>query len=184
MISSRTSALVLLSLLCLGCGNERVADNASGARTSARYPRQIHEAEVLLKSEIACSDGTRRGIGDSTVVQLITFASAGDCLSCGTHAAGLDSIRLSGVLDADFFTVAYAPQPQQDEIRHALAFRSGNAVCFDPAGKYWSAHDLSRTPVTVLVIHGRIAYVHDKNLDADIARTEFVREVRNRLLRN
>jgi hypothetical protein len=172
---------VLLGPLILACSNEPGSNNANSKPTSVRYPRQIGAEEELLKSEIACSDGTTRAVGDSTAVQIITFASAGDCLSCGTHAAGLDSIRLSGAVAGDFFTVAYAPQPQQAEVQHALAARSGNAICFDPLGRYWSAHDLSRTPVTVLVIHGHIAYVHDKHLDTEFAKSEFVARVRSKL---
>lgn len=171
---------VAIVLLTAGACPDRGVPNRKDAE-SVRYQRKIQSGQLLLRSVLACSDGKHRNIGGANDTQIITFATSNDCLTCGTHAAGLDLIRRTDQLHIGFFTVAYAAPAQEAMVIRSLAAETSNPVCFDAVGRYWLSHDLSHTPLTVVVQNGRIIYLHDTALDTDSARTKFVRAVRYRL---
>ncbi len=170
---------MLACLAMFGCGSE---GRSGQLRPDTRYVRRIQLADDLVSRKLSCSDGVSRDAGkfNATPV-LITFVSSGDCLSCGTHAPGLEAVRKSGAIKAEFFTVAYASSQEQPAVLRSLNAMSTNPVCFDAEGFFWRAHDLTRTPVTLLVVAGKIRMVHDKSLDSPEQRRSFIQAVNGRI---
>lgn len=173
--------LLVLWIGIFACALER--PESDGA-VDVRYARDLRIGERLLAMDLECTDNITRRIGDSTAHPvLVTFATASDCFACGIHAPGLDSIRRSGSLGIDFATVVYASASQQTGVVRSLASLSSNPVCFDTRGDLWRAHDLSRTPVTVLILRGTIAHIHDSGLEMPSQRSSFIEAIREALRR-
>lgn len=174
-------SLLILWIGILACGVERPDDDVV---VDVRYARDLRIGDRLKVADLECTDDISRRIGDSTAHPvLVTFATASDCFACGIHAPGLDSIRQSGSLDVDFATVVYASVQQQSGVVRSLASMSSNAVCFDTHGDLWRAHDLSRTPVTILILRGAIAHIHDSGLETPSQRSGFIVAIREALRR-
>ncbi|MBX9928220.1 MAG: hypothetical protein K2X99_04830 [Gemmatimonadaceae bacterium] len=180
MRSTRT-----VSVRMLLCGAALVAACDSRESSAASRVRVVlHERALALgdsvpSTTLACSDGVQRRIGDSRSTQLVTFEALGDCSACASHPAGLDALWREKALDLPMLTVAYAPASQMREVDRLILATAGRPVCYDSTGLYWDRVDLSNTPLTLLLVDGIIAYVHDAPLADPDARAGLVSDVRS-----
>ena len=140
----------------------------------------IRLGDRLRPVRLPCTDGRSRTVADSPAVQVVTFSTSGDCSASIRHLSGLEEIwrgRRLAPGQVDQFFVTYTLPARQAEVLAQYAATGTRPVCIDQGGMLWTAHDISHTPVTVLLGHGRIIYAHDAPLDSPDARAEFVHAI-------
>jgi hypothetical protein len=122
-------------------------------------------------------DGQPDWLGSAEQTQLITFATAKDCSSCETHMSGLNDLRGKDSLPVKDMVVLWAePGTASSELARARA-HSNRRVCSDVRGEAWDHYNLQHTPVTLVLQHGRILYLHDGPLISTEDRTQFVSDL-------
>ena len=129
---------------------------------------------MLRPSTLACDDRRVRTLAPDSGAQLLTFTTPGDCSTCHTHLAGLDSLDKLGHLSVQHVYVSYATRAQRDDARRAYKRVIGQALCWDDSGSLWDILRIEHTPVTVLVRGGTVLLVHDAPLTSDDARQRLV----------
>lgn len=137
----------------------------------------LQEASITLEhlpchAHALASDADR----DSTT-QLVTFASSGDCLVCGPHLAGLDTLRQRQQLPFMHRLVIYASAHDEPRMRRTLRAQIDAPPCFDHTGSLWESVDLGKTPVTVLLVNGRVVDADRSALDTDAQRANYAARV-------
>ena len=157
--------LPTIALGLLACDGSSDAADAEPAYP-VLHSRQLAIGDRITQQELACSDGRSRRVADRGVAQVVTFASLGDCSSCASHMTGVDSIYSRRELKLEMFSVIYGPGAREPDIVRRMAPPQARPACTDQRGVFWEALDLSHTPLTVLLIDGRIAYMHDAPLDS------------------
>jgi hypothetical protein len=139
------------------------------------YEHGIAVGDMVEPITVPCSDSTQRVVADTTSLQLVTITSVDDyCAECHRHLLGLDAVaRLTQLGDTGFF-LTYAPPARQAEIVKAYRAKTSQPVCFDQVGAMWEKYNLRHTPVTLLLLRGRVVYAHDTPLDDSTSRADMV----------
>ena len=103
-------------------------------------------------------------------MQLVTLSTPGDCSTCVPHLAGLDSLAREPGGPSTNFILAFAPGSSVARVSNMYSNYVGRDVCVDTMGRAWDALDVQKTPVTILLVSGRIAYMTDRGYLARGAR--------------
>jgi hypothetical protein len=179
----RTMGGGLVLLLLVACNHDR----AHAIRTEPDSVRTLvneHGIKVgdhVAPLSVACSDAHERIVGRGR--QLITLTTLEDlCSDCHRHLGGLSrAVRAlaeqRGDLGVEPIFLAAVPSSRQVEAIRAYRDQRGAALCFDEGSELWTRHHLTHTPVTLLLLDGRVAFAHDAPLDDEQARSAFVQSV-------
>lgn len=134
--------------------------------------------DQLAAKPLDCEDSFPRTAAAARAFQIITFATMDDCSACLAHLAGLEAAgKADTVVSQNQFFVAWAAPAELRQARRAFRSATRRPVCFDVDGSYWSAANLSHTPVTAIIVNGRVLYMTDLPLASASARQQFVDDV-------
>jgi hypothetical protein len=162
---TRVGALATAVLAALvACERHGAGIAERGRLPSVLNSRSIRVGDSVPRAVLHCSDDTSRTIADSTKDQFVTFMTTADCSECTLHAIGLDSIWSTKQMKIEMLSVAYVHPDEREELLRWVSQRRHRPVCFDTVGTYWDALDLRHTPVSVLLLRGRIGLMHDAPL--------------------
>lgn len=157
-------ALILLASACrdrtLTIAELSQVDNAHGFRIGDTIPS--HTLRCLRKSE--------RQLGSTKSTQLVTFSNPGDCSTCIAHLRSIESIAAATATVGENFIVTWGPGFQYSDLERLYGSSRARDACFDSAGFAWDALHLEHTPVTALLISGRVAFMTDKAYRSDSSR--------------
>jgi hypothetical protein len=126
---------------------------------------------------VHCLSGRSRMLGELGATQLVTFSTAGDCSTCMPHLDGLEQIARAGRGPPDSFILTWAPGQSIAEVGRLYASRPARDVCLDKLGQAWDSLDLQHSPVTVLLISGRVSYMTDRGYLTDSSRARFLADL-------
>ncbi|HEY4304668.1 MAG TPA: hypothetical protein VGM82_09385 [Gemmatimonadaceae bacterium] len=161
-------------LVCLtGCRELRRGKPVPLAGEAQLVDHGLISGQLMVSPQLDCSDDSSRSIGERAGVQLLTFSNSGDCSECDRHWFGLEKLSRDNALAVPPFIVSFASQAQRAEAALQYAAWSRQPVCFDESGVLWSRYNISHTPVTVLLSHGRILYLNDAPLVDSVAASQF-----------
>lgn len=135
--------------------------------------------DSIAPFSVDCLTAGSRRIGLPGSTQVVTFSTPGDCSTCMLHLAGLDSVALSGRGPADNVIVTFTPGQSPASVARLYGSRLVRDVCVDTSGFAWDALNMQKTPVTALLISGRVAYVTNGGLLSDSSRTRFLKQLDN-----
>jgi hypothetical protein len=166
-----TRLVVLSASMLAGACNAPANNEHSVGRAS------LDEASITLE-HLRCGEPELLPETASTPArQLVTFAASGDCLVCGPHLAGLDTLRQRRQLPYAHRLVIYASAHDEPRMRRTLRAQIDAPPCFDHAGSLWQAVELGKTPVTVLLVNGRVMDEDRSALDTDERRASYAARV-------
>jgi hypothetical protein len=137
--------------------------------------RGIVVGDSIAPFPVTCAKAGNRPVSAAGMVQLVTFSTPGDCSTCVPHLRGLADMASAGDGPRDNFIVVYAPGQEIPELTRQ--YGDVRDVCVDRAGHAWEALPLERTPVTVLLLSGRVALVTDRGLLSDSSKAAFLADV-------
>lgn len=152
----------------------------SRAAESSSQVDNVHGFKVgdsIAPFGVQCLKTTNRILAARGATQLVTFSTAGDCSTCMTHLAGMEAIAREGNGPRDNFVVTWSRNQTLPEVARLYASRPVRDVCIDSAGQAWDGLNLQHTPVTILLISGRVAYMTDKGYVSDSSRTHFLSDI-------
>jgi hypothetical protein len=170
-------------LLLLACNHDRthaLQTKPDSVRTLVNE-HGIKVGDHVAPLAVACSDAHERIVGKGR--QLVTLTTLEDlCSDCHRHLGGLSQAvqalaERRGDLDVEPIFLAAVPSSRQVEAIRAYRNQRGAALCFDESSELWARHHLTHTPVTLLLLDGRVAFAHDAPLDNEQARSAFVQSV-------
>ncbi|MBL0938581.1 MAG: hypothetical protein IBJ03_06790 [Gemmatimonadaceae bacterium] len=131
----------------------------------------------IEETSLDCGDEGTRQLAPRSGVQLITFSTPYDCSACTPHLAALDSLKKQGMLPEGDAMVLWAPGENLDHEVGMVRGKTHRTVCVDQKGMMWDRHDLQHTPVTVLLVDGRVVYMNDRLLDSESQRAAFLQDL-------
>lgn len=146
--------------------------SADDARTATRptVSRGLQVGDSIAPFPAPCVRGPDRIVGERDGVQLVTLSTPGDCSTCVPHLAGLDSLAREESGPAANYLLVFAPGRSVPQVANMYASYAARDVCVDTMGNAWDALDVQKTPVTILLVSGRIAYMTAKGFLARRAR--------------
>ena len=173
----QTGMTAFLVIGCLGCD-----------AAAARVPRPRNWQPVTMEhgikvgaqlSELVldCGEGEQQRVAPRQGVQLVTFATPYDCSSCAPHMSALDSLSARGALPSNDLMVVWAPGAELEREVALVREKTPRKVCVDPRGTLWDRHDLQHTPITMLLVDGRVTYMNDRMLSNDVEHTTFLQDL-------
>jgi hypothetical protein len=168
-----TIAPFVVMVLSLACSPNRVPQshvvNAHG----------LAVGDSIEPLALTCREGGDRRIAAPNEVQLITLSTAGDCSACLTHLAGLEQLLVTKQVTAPQFYVSWATTAQIPSAMIAYRATTIRPVCFDTSGTLWDSHNVSHTPVTVVIRNGRVLYMHDMPLISASSQRQFLGDLQD-----
>jgi len=164
--------LIVLSASMLSGACDAPAINKQPFERAALDEASITLAHLRCHEQELISD-----TASQSAEQLVTFAASGDCLVCGPHLAGLDTLRQRGQLPYAHLLVIYASEHDEPRLRRTLRAQIDMPPCFDHSGSLWQAVELGKTPVTALLVNGRIVDEDRSALDTDERRANYAERV-------
>lgn len=178
---AKTSVFALVVLMCTACGGRSDARSAkeSDEPRLLRLTHGLSSGDVIALQNMRCADGVVRKLGASEQLQLVTFSTVSDCAECDRHLNGLEQLYREHKLPGEALIVTYAPPARQAEIVTAYRVRTSRPICFDETGALWTAHDISHTPVTVLIRNGKVLYLDDAPLETEQEVAQFRHALRS-----
>jgi len=171
--SFRLAAMGLLIVAGLGCGT---------ADAGVTMEHGVREGTQIGEISLECGEATTTPIAPKLIapkhdVQLITFSTPYDCSACAPHLAALDSLRRHGLLPQNDVMVIWSPGGNIGREANVVRNKSPRTVCVDQRGALWDRHDLQHTPITVLVVKGRVTYLNDRMLDGKAEHRAFLQDL-------
>lgn len=148
--------------------NASQVDNAHGFKVG----------DTIAPLGVDCLKQRGRVLGAQGATQLVTFSSPGDCSTCMLHLAGMEKIAREGNGPRENFIVSWGPGLTLSDVGRLYSSHPVRDVCTDSGGKAWDALNLEHTPVTVLLISGRVALMTDKGYGSDSSRAHFLDDIR------
>lgn len=168
----RSAALGIVLCAVTGCGGDELPPS------HVANDHKITVGDSIAPLAVNCAGGATRVVADPAKVQLVTVSTASDCSACLTHLAGLESVLAQDPIHIETFYVSLVPRDQQQGAMIAYHTVTSRLVCFDERGVLWDKYNISHTPVTVLLRHGRIAYMHDMPLVSEPQQQTFLADLR------
>lgn len=174
-LSARNRVFWLVALLAAtACARQKSAtvvtsqvDNAHGFKVG----------DSLAPFHVQCLKDSDKILAKPGVTQLVTFSTAGDCSTCMSHLSGLEAVSRAGGGPPQNFIVTWSRGQSVPEIARLYSSRPGRDVCLDSLGQAWDSLNIQHTPVTVLLISGRVAFMTDKGLTSDSSRARFISDI-------
>lgn len=167
-------ALAVLGAACGNYGSSKVVSRVSMAHG-------IKLGDFVPPTPLDCGLAAQRTLGAPHRVDLVTFASNGDCSVCQAHLLGLQAMHTAHRLTPDDYIVLWAPDSQDVRSAAFLRRESNRPICLG-GGALWQRYHLSHTPVTALVNNGRIVYLHDEPLASEFAQDSLAADLRSLLV--
>jgi hypothetical protein len=172
--------LITLLIVVLGSGCKSATADATNVIEN-RVHFGFDVGDSIAPFVVDCLKAGTRELGTSGASQIVTFSSPGDCSICMPHLAGLDSIALAKLGPPDNVLVTYAPGRSPATVARLYGSRMARDVCVDTGGRAWDALHLNKTPVTVLLVSGRVAYLTNADMLSPASRAGFLRQVDRKL---
>ena len=168
----RSAAFAIVLCAATACGaNELPSSHVAN-------DHKISVGDSIAPLALTCAGGATRVVADPAKVQLVTVSTASDCSTCLSHLAGLENILEHDPIHIETFYVSWVPPEQQRGAMIAYHTVTTRLVCFDERGVLWDKYNVSHTPVTVLLRHGRIVYMHDMPLISEPSQQTFLADLR------
>lgn len=166
------------------CASPNSGDSGPSAESLALardVDHGVHAGTALTPLSLDCSDGRKRMVGDPNASHVVTLATSGDCAQCNRHWQGITALFERNAARGHQYAIVNAPPSHTAEATAHMRGYSDIPVCFDTAGVLWSNHNVSHTPVTLVVQNGRVVYVNGEALDHAAGLNAFRREISARL---
>lgn len=155
----------------------RSGQSDSSTRFDDRRTYGFAVGDSIAAFSVDCLKAGPRALGLAGATQVITFSTPGDCSTCMPHLAGLDSLAIAGRGPRDNVIVTFSPGQTPASVARLYGGRMARDVCVDTAGFAWDALNIGKTPITVLLVSGRVSFMTNKGLLSDSSRTRFLSEI-------
>jgi len=174
---ARIALLVLFGSGAVACDSASARETRPKNWTPVTMEHGIKEGARLDEVSLDCGVDGSREIAPRHNVQLVTFATPYDCSSCAPHLAALDSLHAHGELPRNDVIVMWSPGSDLQREVAIVRKRTPRTVCVDPRGTLWDRHDLQHTPITMLLVDGRVTYMNDRMLGSDLEHRAFLQDL-------
>lgn len=168
---------ILVAALAVACGHYE----SRAAMSRVTMEHGIKVGDSVPPTALDCGTGVKRVVGSPRRIDLVTFASAGDCSICQAHLVGLQALHVTRRLPVSDYVVLWAPDSQDVRLAEFLRRESARPICLGGAA-LWIRYHLAHTPVTALVDSGKVVYLHDEQLASEAAQDTLVSDLRSFVL--